>query len=79
MMIRVRTMLSLLATALAVDSASAQDVLPRPSPPFGGYIGRTAKESIKDFPQEAKAPKGAPNILLILTDDVGEGTSRMAE
>jgi arylsulfatase A-like enzyme len=51
--------------------ASAQDVLPRPEPPFKGHIGRTVKESTLDFPQEVKAPKGAPNILLILTDDVG--------
>ncbi|MGA9305041.1 MAG: arylsulfatase [Candidatus Sulfotelmatobacter sp.] len=55
--------------------ASAQEVLPRPEPPFKGHIGRTVKDSTKDFPQEVKAPKGAPNILLILTDDVGFGAS----
>ena len=53
----------------------AQDVLPRPELPFKGHIGRTVKESTKDFPQEVKAPKGAPNVLLILTDDVGFGAS----
>ena len=53
----------------------AQEVLPRPEQPFGGFIGRKAKDSIKDFPQEVTAPKGAPNILLILTDDVGFGAS----
>ena len=55
--------------------AFAQDVLPRPAQPFKGYIGRKAKDSIKDFPKEVQAPKGAPNILLILTDDVGFGAS----
>src|SRR5205823_2226616 len=50
-------------------------VLPRPDPPFKGHIGRTAKDSTKDFPQEVQAPKGAPNILVILTDDVGFGAS----
>src|SRR6202142_1171050 len=55
--------------------SSAQEVLPRPEPPFKGHIGRTVQESTKDFPQEVKAPKGAPNILLILTDDVGFGAS----
>jgi arylsulfatase A-like enzyme len=30
---------------------------------------------VKDFPAEAKAPDGAPNILLILTDDVGIGAT----
>jgi arylsulfatase len=60
---------------LGIQAANAQEVLPRPEQPFKGYIGRTAKESIKDFPQEVAAPKGAPNVLLILTDDVGFGAS----
>src|SRR5229473_2592536 len=55
--------------------AKAQDVLPRPEQPFKGHVGRTVDESTKDFPQEVKAPKGAPNVLLILTDDVGFGAS----
>jgi arylsulfatase len=55
--------------------AAAQDVLPRPEKPFGGKIGRTAAESVPDFPVEVTAPKGAPNVLLILTDDVGFGAS----
>jgi len=38
-------------------------------------IKRTAKESTPDFPKPITAPKGAPNILLILTDDVGFGAS----
>jgi arylsulfatase len=50
-------------------------VLPPPEQPFHGTIGRTAKDSIPDFPKEVKAPKGAPNVLLILTDDVGFGAS----
>ena len=60
-----------LATAIAV----AQDVLPRPEPPFKGHVGRTVQDSTQDFPQEVNAPKGAPNILLILTDDVGFGAT----
>jgi arylsulfatase len=66
------------AAALAgggVMMAQAQDVLPRPEQSFKGHIGRKAKDSIKDFPQEVTAPKGAPNVLLILTDDVGFGAS----
>jgi arylsulfatase len=50
-------------------------VLPKPEPPFRGKIGRTVKDSTPDFPKEVEAPKGAPNILLILTDDVGFGAS----
>ena len=56
---------------LCTIPASAQEGLPPPEPPFKGHIGRTPKDSTLDFPQETKAPKGAPNILLILTDDVG--------
>src|SRR5262249_28358845 len=51
------------------------DVLPRPEQPFKGTIRRTAKESTPDFPKGIEAPKGAPNVLLILTDDVGFGAS----
>jgi arylsulfatase A-like enzyme len=54
---------------------SAQEVLPQPEPPFQGKIGRTVKDSTPDFPKGVEAPKGAPNILLIMTDDVGFGAS----
>jgi arylsulfatase len=63
-----------LAFGLAASSW-AQEVLPRPEQPFGGRIGITAQDSVKDFPKEVEAPKGAPNILVILTDDVGFGAS----
>jgi len=58
----------------APDSSGA-NVLPRPGAPFAGTIGRTAAESKPDFPKPAEAPKGAPNVLVILTDDVGFGAS----
>jgi arylsulfatase len=43
--------------------------------PFKGQIGRTGKESTPDFPKEVQAPEGAPNVLLVLTDDAGFGAS----
>ncbi|RJP66368.1 MAG: arylsulfatase [Candidatus Abyssobacteria bacterium SURF_17] len=64
-----------LAACLVGTAAHGQDVLPRPEQPFEGQMGRTAAESIPDFPQEVSAPKGAPNILLIMTDDVGFSAS----
>jgi arylsulfatase len=64
-----------LALMIADITGRAQDVLPRPQTPFQGKIGRTAKESTPDFPKGIEAPKGAPNVLLILTDDVGFGAS----
>ena len=61
------------AIALAADDQGT--TLPRPEQPFGGKIERLAKDSTPDFPKGIEAPKGAPNILLILTDDVGFGAS----
>jgi arylsulfatase len=57
------------------DSPDRSEMLPRPAQPFHGKIGRTAKESTPDFPKGIEAPKGAPNVLLIMTDDVGFGAS----
>ncbi len=56
-------------------TARAEDILPKPEPAFVGKIGRTTQDSVKDFPKMLEAPKGAPNILVILTDDVGFGAS----
>src|SRR5689334_13010046 len=47
-------------------------VVPAPNaPPFQGKIGRTMSESTPDWPPLARAPKGAPNVLFIVLDDVG--------
>lgn len=37
----------------------------------GAKIGRTLADSTPWWPDKAKAPKGAPNILVVLFDDVG--------
>jgi arylsulfatase A-like enzyme len=58
-----------------ISAASAQDVLPRPPAPFAGKIGPTLEQSTQDWPKPVKAPKDAPNVLLILTDDVGFAAS----
>jgi arylsulfatase A-like enzyme len=50
-------------------------VLPVPPAPFEGTIDLRAKDSKSDFPQPIRAPKGAPNILLVLLDDVGFGAT----
>ena len=39
--------------------------------PFGGKIGRTVADSTPWWPQAPKPPEGAPNILVVLFDDVG--------
>ncbi|ETF01599.1 arylsulfatase [Advenella kashmirensis W13003] len=47
--------------------------LPLEEEAFDGKIGETAKESVQSFPQVVAPPKGAPNIVLVLLDDVGFG------
>ena len=55
--------------------ATGNTSLPKIPPPFDGRIGRTYKESQPHYPAPVSAPEGAPNILLILTDDVGFAAS----
>ena len=47
--------------------------LPPPDPNFGGVIKEKASESTAWWPPRIVPPKGAPNVLLIMTDDEGFG------
>jgi arylsulfatase A-like enzyme len=47
--------------------------LPAPPPKFGGKIEREATKSKPYWPARIVPPKGAPNVLLIITDDSGYG------
>jgi arylsulfatase len=49
--------------------------LPSPPAPFGGVIEPNAYQSKPYWPARVVPPKGAPNILLIMTDDVGFGAA----
>jgi arylsulfatase len=49
--------------------------LPNQPAPFGGTIGLDAKDSKPYWPPRIVPPKGAPNVLLIMTDDAGYGIS----
>jgi len=64
---------------LLTSSILAQELnrtsLPIPQGPFKGQVAPRTKDSVKDFPVEVSAPKGAPNVLIIMTDDVGYGAS----
>lgn len=48
-------------------------ILPPPALPFGGTINLNASQSKAWWAPRIVPPKGAPNILLIMTDDVGFG------
>jgi arylsulfatase len=49
--------------------------LPPPPAPFGGTINLGATDSKPYWPPRVVPPKGAPNVLLIMTDDQGYGIS----
>lgn len=73
-----KTTAMMLIMALATPLLHAQDwpdrtTLPIPSPKFKGKIGKTFEDSKQDYPQPVAPPKGAPNVLVILIDDVGFG------
>jgi arylsulfatase A-like enzyme len=56
----------------ATTTISGQQ-LPPPDPEFGGVIKEKASESTPWWPPRIVPPKGAPNVLLIMTDDSGFG------
>ena len=43
--------------------------------PFQGVVGKTLADSKESWTPPIKAPKGAPNVIWILLDDVGFGAS----
>ena len=49
--------------------------LPPPDPKFGGVIKEKAADSKPWWAPRVVPPKGAPNVLLIMTDDCGFGAS----
>jgi arylsulfatase A-like enzyme len=49
--------------------------IPVPPPKFGGVIKETLEGSKTWWPPRQVPPKGAPNVLLIMTDDQGYGVS----
>jgi arylsulfatase len=64
------------AMSFAISThVAAQSVLPPPIAPFKGSIAPRARDSKPAFPLQATAPKDAPNVLLVMLDDVGFGAA----
>lgn len=72
--LRLTTMLVLAsATPAAAQDWPDRTTLPILVAPFEGSIGTTYQASQSDWQEPVAAPEGAPNIIVILLDDVGFG------
>ncbi|MCW8851873.1 MAG: sulfatase-like hydrolase/transferase, partial [Gammaproteobacteria bacterium] len=63
-----------LITACSTEKASAQkesNAIPYPLPEWEGVQGKTLADSKPDFIGQPKAPKDAPNVLIVMLDDAG--------
>jgi len=61
--------------ALALSTQVQAQNFTQQQQPFKGTVGRTLAESKEDWTGPIKAPKGAPNVVWIILDDVGFGAS----
>ncbi len=62
---------------MSADDSISRSALPIPSRPRTGLITYDAKDPDTKYPpiEQLRPPKGAPNVLVILIDDVGFGAS----
>jgi len=61
--------------ALAQSDGLDRSVLPIPEPPVPVYTELDARNAEPPPRFEVKAPEGAPNVLIVLLDDMGFGQS----
>jgi len=59
----------------ATTTIEGNQLPPSLPPKFGGKIERNAAQSTPYWPPRVVPPEGAPNVLLIMTDDTGFGVS----
>ena len=73
----VRTLFVVAGMALSAYSpwSVAQDSQPAANSTFTGHIDIDVRKSTPAWPKPVTAPKGAPNVLLVLIDDVGFSTT----
>jgi hypothetical protein len=71
---KLQLMLLALASGLASLPGFAQEILPFPPTPSGSTPSLTMQHSIyKKRVEPQRLPANAPNILIVLMDDVGPG------
>ncbi len=64
-----------ISLAAHAPSSLAQDSFPKVDPPFAGHVDIDVRQSTPSWPKPVTASQGAPNIVLILIDDVGFSTT----
>ena len=63
-----------LITACSTENGRGQkegNAIPYPLPEWKGVQGKTLADSKPDFIGQPKAPKDAPNVLIVMLDDAG--------
>ncbi len=56
---------------ILIPSVVKAQILPKPDTEFGGKIEVLPENSVADWPHLVTAPEGAPNVVVIMLDDVG--------
>ena len=70
-----RALFGLALSAMFTPTTQAQEILPFPPAPSGSQAGVTIESSTyKKRVEPRHLAEGAPNILIILMDDLGPGT-----
>ena len=70
-----KNVLKTLTSALILAVGARLSLHAQEAQPFQGVVGRTLADSKEWWPEPAKAPAGAPNVVWILIDDVGFGAA----
>jgi arylsulfatase len=63
------------ALSVLLPAAFAEEVLPKPPAPFSGQIDPSREKAVPAWPALPKAKPGAPNVVVVLLDDVGFGAA----
>jgi arylsulfatase len=70
-----KNLLTALTSTLILAAGARSSLHAQSAQPYQGTVGRTLAESKEWWPEPVKAPKGAPNVVWILLDDVGYGAA----
>jgi len=62
---------TMLASGVQAGAQAARTVLPIPPAPFTGTIAENIADSTGTPQPPVRAPQGAPNVFLVMSDDVG--------